>query len=332
MNTKEIINICFTTDNNYVRPLSCSIVSILKNTNIETYLHFFILEYDISDENKNKILSLKQIKDCEISFINIDSSVFDNLPDFKENIPYITKTAYFRFLIADLLKDIDKILYLDCDVIVLSGIEELFIHDITDFYIGAVEDIPFYFDRLCSIKSFDTYVNSGVLLINLKKWRQDKIAQKMFDVVEKYGTKLYYLDQTAINLVCKGKIKLLDLRYNLQVFILLHIGILLNHPLRKRLIQSIKHPKIIHYTSIKKPWNSYCPLRNYYLQYEELTPFTVKYDLKFKLKIFIQFILLLLKDLYYILRFILSPIIKVSRKESYFEITIFSFFQFNLKK
>lgn len=329
-NITKSINICFTTDNNYIRPLACTIASILKNTDTETDLHIFILEHGVSDENKNKILSLKCIKDCEISFININPSVFCNFPDFKGG--YITKTSYFRFLVADLLKDIDKVLYLDCDVIVLSQIEELFMQDITDFYIGAVEDIVFYFDRLCPIKSFDTYVNSGVLLINLKKWRQDNIAQKLFDVVEREGDKLYYHDQTAINLVCKNKIKLLDLRYNLQVFFLIQISILLNHPLRKQLMQVIKTPKIIHYTSIQKPWNSYCPLRKYYLQYEKLTPFATNNNFKYKLKIFIQFVIVLLKDFYFIFRFILSPLIKVSRKQSYFEIIILSHFKFNLFK
>lgn len=331
MNTiRGKVNICFTTDNNYVRPLSCAITSILKNSSPETDLHIFILEQDVSFENKSKILSLKDIKDCEISFIKIDPSLFCNFPDFKDS--YITKTAYFRFLIADLLKDIDKVLYLDCDVIVPSEIKELFLQDITDFYIGGVEDIGFYFDRMCSIKSFDTYVNSGVLLINLKKWRQDNISQKLFDVVEQYNDKLVYHDQTAINLVCKGKIKVLDLYYNLQVFICYKISILLNHPLRKQLLQVIKEPKIIHYTNNRKPWNTYCPLRKYYLEYEKLTPFSVNYDFKYKLKIFIQFVFFLLKNFYYILRFILSPIVNVSRKKSYFEVTILSYFKLNLFK
>lgn len=324
------INICFATDNNYIRPLCSAIVSILKNIKRETRLHIFILEQDVSDENKNKILSLKHIKDCDISFVNITDSVFDNFPAFQCN--YVTKTAYFRFLIADLLKNVNNILYLDCDIIVLSGIEELFMQDITDFYIGAVEDIAFYFDILCPIKSFDTYVNSGVLLLNLKKWRQENISQKLFEAVEKYGDSLYYHDQTAINLACKDKIKLLEFHYNVQVFILLQICVLLNHPLRKRLIQSIKKPQIIHYTGKKKPWNSYCPLRKYYLKYEKLTPFATEYDFKYKLKIFIQFILILLKDFYFILRFLLSPIIKISRKRSFFEITLFSYLKFKLFK
>ena len=331
MNTiREKVNICFTTDNNYVRPLSCAITSILKNSSPETDLRIFILEQDVSYENKSKILSLKNIKDCEISFIKIEPSLFCNFPDFKGS--YITKTAYFRFLIADLLKDTDKVLYLDCDVIVLSEIKKLFMQDITEFYIGAVEDIGFYFDRMCSFKSFDTYVNSGVLLINLKKWRQDKISQKLFDVVEQYGDKLVYHDQTAINLVCKGKIKVFELSYNLQAFILYKISILLNHPLRKQLLRVIKDPKIVHYTNNRKPWNTYCPLRKYYLEYEKLTPFSVNYDFKYKLKICIQFAFFLIKNFYYILRFVLSPVIKVSQKQYYFEIKIFSLLKFKISK
>ena len=151
-------------------------------------------------------------------------------------------------------------------------------------------------------------------------------------VSEKYREKLYYHDQTAINLVCKGKIKIFDFSYNLQTFTFNYISHLLYHPKRKEIRQARKDPKIIHYTGIDKPWIGYCPLREYYFRYEKLIPFNIKYPLKFKLKVFFQFLRLKVRHFYYILRFILSPIIKVSRKEHYFEITVLSLFKFNLFK
>ena len=79
------INICFVSDNNYIGPLSCAIISILENANDKDELCIFIFEDNISYENKNKILSLKKIKKCEINFIKIDNKYLNNLPNFSKH-------------------------------------------------------------------------------------------------------------------------------------------------------------------------------------------------------------------------------------------------------
>lgn len=287
------INICFSADNNYVKPLSCSITSILKNADIDTDLNIFILENNFSEENKNKILSLKKLKICEIKFIKIEDNLINIVPNFRGDLNYISKVSFFRFFIADLLKDIDKIIYLDCDVIVLSDLKSLFMQDIQNYYVAGVEDLGFYRNRISKkfkhLKEFDFYINSGVLLINSYIWRQEQISLKLLNVVKEKSKEIVWLDQDAINIVCKNKIKPIDYSYNLQVNALKKDK-LQNHPKKKQIIENYKRIKILHYTTSKKPWNyfEYIPLRKYYLDYEKLTPFKTSYKLNLKIKFFIQ--------------------------------------------
>lgn len=286
------INICLATNKEYIKPLACTVSSILRNADIETDLHIFILENDFSNEDKNKILNLKKIKECEITFIKIQSEYFDNLPGFEEKLSYISKTAFFRFFVAELLKDTDKIIYLDSDVIVLHDLKDLFMQDIQNYYIAAVEDMAYYHNlNNNKVKCFNTYVNSGVLLMNLSLWRKDHLSSKIFDTIKEKYKDFIYLDQDALNIVCKNKIKLLDFSYNIQVDSL-KPRILLKHPKKQEIKESLKKAKIIHYISDKKPWNyfGYIPLKKYYLHYEKLTPFKTIFELslKSKIKFFIE--------------------------------------------
>lgn len=325
------INICLSTDKNYIKPLACTIASILKNADIETDLHIFILESDLSDEDKNKILSLKKIKHCEISFIKINAEKFSNIPNFRESLSYISKTAFFRFLIPDLLKDTDKTIYLDSDVIVLRDLKDLFIQDVEQHYIAAVEDMPHYYNssKYNMLKAFDFYINSGVLLMNLKLWRKEHLSSKLFNIIEENLKDFIYFDQDALNVVCKNKIKSLDFSYNIPTDFL-KTGLLLNHPKKQEIIENLKRIKIIHYTTARKPWNyfGYIPLRKYYLYYEKMTPFKTNYTLKTRIKFFIQGFKYPLDKI----RIIIDPIINIYREDNFFKLKLFKHFKFNLTK
>ena len=139
------INICFATDNNYIKPLSTSLYSILSNTDKNDILNVFILEDNVSSESKKKLTDTFNTKNCNIKFINIDTALTNNFPKYKIT-PHITKAGYLRLFIAEYLKDIDKIIYLDCDTIVLSNIRDLFITDIENYYIAATEDAGHIFN------------------------------------------------------------------------------------------------------------------------------------------------------------------------------------------
>lgn len=323
------INVCFIIDNNYIKHLAVTIISILKNALIDDELYFYILENNLYVENKEKILELKKIKQCQINFISLSDKIFKDVPNY--NLQYITKTAYYRFLIAEILKDVDKIIYLDSDIIVLSSLEELFSVDVRDYYLAAVYDICYYFYNKIHDTNYVDFVNSGVLLMNLKLWREENIFFKLLNITIKNGNKFPFGDQEAINIACGKKIKLLSLSWNVQNTFF-EINNLLYHPLKKDIIKSFRNIKIIHYTSAKKPWNSFVPLQKYYMKYSKLSPFIQSIDLKTKIKKYTEFGIYFFMSLFYILKFVLSPIINIYMENLFVKVKVLSLLEIKLYK
>ncbi|MDD3191974.1 MAG: glycosyltransferase, partial [Bacilli bacterium] len=118
------INICFTPSDNYAQHMAVVIASILKNAAFGDDFSFYVLDSGISDSNKNKISELQKIKNFNIKYVKLDTSVLDSLPIV---LNHFTTAIYYRFMTADLLPEVDKIIYLDCDLVVCSSLKELFL-------------------------------------------------------------------------------------------------------------------------------------------------------------------------------------------------------------
>jgi lipopolysaccharide biosynthesis glycosyltransferase len=166
------------------------------------------------------------------------------------------------------LPDIDKIIYFDCDIIVIDSLEELFETDISQYYFAGVEDIGYFYERTVSgIKDRFLYVNTGVLLINCKMWRDEKISDKLFEYTELNRDRIIHHDQDVINYVLKSRTLALDLKWNVQESF--YSGFRDIHPLKDEITISITSPSIIHFTSQRKPWLAFSthPQRHLYLDY-----------------------------------------------------------------
>ncbi|MCR4663552.1 MAG: glycosyltransferase family 8 protein [Endomicrobiaceae bacterium] len=250
----------------------------------------------MSVENKKKLIDSFKNKNCNINFINTDTTILDNLPEYKIS-SHITKEGYLRLFVAEYLKDIDKIIYLDCDTIVVSDIRDLFLTDIENYYIAAVEDAGLIYNICFYSKfyeTFNSYINAGVLLINLKLWRKDNLSYKLINAIDKNKENFLLGDQDAINLVCRDKIKFIPFSYNLQTNAF-DIKNFLPNSIKSCLKQSLKEPHIIHYSTHQKPWNRHTHLKSYYLKYEIDNPFVTNNYLTFRTKHFCFFIYYLLK-------------------------------------
>ena len=125
------INICLACDNNYEKYAGVVIASVLNNSNPEDNLNIYILDGGIENDKKNEILELKSIKDCNIHFIQIDESMFE---DYKKvaTHEYISIATYYRLKLAKLLPDVERIIYFDCDMVVNTSLAELFNIDLGD--------------------------------------------------------------------------------------------------------------------------------------------------------------------------------------------------------
>ena len=236
------INVAFCVNNAYVEKVAVVITSMLEN-NRENYFHFYIFSSDLSEDSIKYLNKLKsRYKNFEASRVEVPVDLFKSL---KLNIDYISIETYYRYAISDLLPDLDKILYIDADLIINKDINIFYDTDIADYYLAGVEDAFIKSENYkpeIGLSTDDIYINAGVLLMNLQKLRQDCICKKFIEATEGLWDKIKYQDQDIINIVCKGKIKQVDSIYNFA---------------RENIMAEPNRQKeacIIHYTGKKKPW------------------------------------------------------------------------------
>lgn len=309
-----MINICFSSDNNYIKHLTVAIASILKNANETDTLYFYILDGGISSENKNKILELTKIKSFNITYIEMDYSIFKKMPNYSS---YISMATYFRFMISTLLPNVNKIIYMDCDIVVCESLKELFEEDISKYAIAGIEDIGYYYHRrLLKREVYSFYINAGVILMNLDMWRKNNIENQLFNFVKNSKEKLVHNDQDILNMVLNTTSKALDLKWNVQDSFFRVCKNMEYHYLKKSIIKAVKNPGIIHYTGVLKPWNNpYIDGAELYFKYLQNTPFNFKPSFEFKTKKKLKRIIYIIRQYKTMIRFILSSIVKTIIKK-----------------
>lgn len=254
---KIVIPVVLSADDNYAMPLAVTLTSILMNANQTTFYDVYILTPTLfNQDNKDKILSLEEYNNCEINFIDMKNN-FTNSPN---RLSHTTNPAYYRLLISDILPNYEKAIYLDADIIVRTDLQNLYDNELLDSYIGAVLHPVYYFDNsksyseLLGIKDLKNYINSGVLLLNLKLIREDKITAKFVNgVLKNYPT----VDQDVINSICYGKIKFLPFKYNVmpKCNIFLNDSRIAEIYDKNEYLEAFENPAIIHWANPQKPWN-----------------------------------------------------------------------------
>ena len=246
------IHICMASDSNYA-PFMCScIASILINSNEDDNIILHIIDNVISEEDKSKISALKEIKNFEIKYYIPNIEQYKNWFEKMDNKAHFSYAMFARLSIPNLIQE-DKILYLDCDIIVNKSLNELFNIDVSNYYC-AVARRPKETDDLEKDKLYlglnkkDYYFNSGVLLINNKLWKENNIFNEFLDYINN-GGKLLWGDQAVLNIVLKDKIRLIDKKYNFTSC----KSVIMDD------IYDIKDLVILHYITDQKPWKEYCP-------------------------------------------------------------------------
>ena len=255
---KNDINICFVTDDNYAKNVAITITSIKHNKKDNDSLHFYVIHNNITQNNKNIILSSIQ-KRAKLDFIDITrSKIYNEIMQLKQKSKYITKSSYFKFVIADILCDVDKVIYLDSDLIIKESLSDLYNVDLENYLFGAVEDMGYtYWQKHSKEKMLDFLcINSGVLLIDCVKWREQNLSEQLINAtLNPEIRKCFGQDQPVFNYVCKDKIKFLDYKWNAQDSFFRDKPEKANHINKDAITKAANNPAIIHYTGARKPWN-----------------------------------------------------------------------------
>lgn len=248
-------NICLCADNNVVEYMSALIVSILRNSSQdEEFIFHIIITSCISEENKNYINELKNIKNFQLKYYNpIHKEKFEKWYKEKATGQWGIE-AFSKLDIPFLIKDLDKVLYLDCDMIVLNSLKELFNLDITNNIAAVVEDKDIKYFKILetNFNFFYRYFNSGFMLINIKYFNELFTENSFFEEIEKYLKSikaLKYIDQDIFNYLFQNKVKYLDSKYNFTCALL-------------KKDKEVQDTTIAHYTLLKPLYKNAYPQKN----------------------------------------------------------------------
>lgn len=256
-----MIQLVIATNENYLPGAIATLTSARMFTTQEDDIHVTCLHDDLSAEKQNYLIDLVDSLHGQIfiSFIQLDVSKFKNCPEFwtegKSLLPYA------RLLLGSLLPShIDKVLYLDVDLLVKCNLKQLYSISLGNYEIAACIDkiCPTLRDDYpCEMTDFEIikykdYFNSGVMLINLSKIRTTNSFLNVLDMLNKGSNQSFkYADQSALNYYYQGNFLKLDDMWNIQ----LHSQNYSQIELQRMLDQSYRG--IFHFVSKAKPWNSF---------------------------------------------------------------------------
>jgi lipopolysaccharide biosynthesis glycosyltransferase len=275
---KNVIHVVLAADGNYAMPLAVAMCSAAANCDRKRRLMFSVIQSGIERDLRAKIeSSLEQtgFPDVRIDWLKAQTGRF---ADFKITHHYMTAMIYARLLIPELLPvEVEKALYLDCDLVVLDDLGELWDTDLGQKSLFAVRDLIAFVSAPAGLVNYRElgihpeakYFNSGVLLMNLKKWREYGTSEQVFRYLRTHREIIQMVDQEALNAVLFDDWGELDFRWNWQI------------PWRNYRLGKCKMPwvpesdrkSIVHFTTAEKPWLPGCDYeeRKYFFEYLDRT-------------------------------------------------------------
>lgn len=270
----DTMNIAFTCNNAYIKYVSVTMISILEN-NPNSKIHFYIICNDCSKYSKQCIDLLRKQYFFEITYLSVDIDKFSEIR--RNHSAHVSNETNYRYFVADLIPEVDKLLFLDGDLIINSSIEQLYQTNIENYHTAVAKD-PL--DRNCkhprlgnlwwfeefNIPKQYPYLNTGVFLINMNKWRKDNFGTKLIETAKYWGKKFLFPDQDAINVLCYDKNFLLEQKYNYCCE--LHWDNLNDRTVAEQ------NAVVYHWAGPNKPWsNPTCNYANLFWKYARKSPF-----------------------------------------------------------
>lgn len=264
------MNIMYLCDNNYAYIAGISMLSLMDNNKNTDEIMFFLVEDGVDDDNKRKLKEIVNKYNRQIIFIPKP-----NLKPFlgeKIQLHWWIENVYSRVFLQEVFKDypdVVRLIYIDCDTLILGNIEDLWNIELGN-YIGAgvCEAMGSLHKKGIGLTKIDNYFNAGMFLIDLDKWRTNEIDKEASTFVKSHNGKLEYADESVLNGVLSTKIMRVSPKYNIT-----SLTVYFNEKELKRYRKSyythseaerkeaLSDPRIVHFTSTfldNRPWVEEC--------------------------------------------------------------------------
>ncbi|MCQ2107897.1 MAG: glycosyltransferase family 8 protein [Fibrobacter sp.] len=261
------IPVALASDGNQIHAMATVITSAIINAHDGTFYDFYcLISSDVSEDQRARLKACEAIRhNCVINLVEMDE-YFKNIEYSHNNFTHsITTATLFRLKIPSVLTQIDKLLYIDTDIIVRDDLSDLYNFDMGDSYLAGVPAVWAHANRKdrekwlnrTGIPEMDYYVNAGVLIMNLKEMRANDIEKKCFDLIGYEKFKGLDGDQLILNYTCYGRITFLPCKYNVTASNMKHFESMRVVFSGKEISEAINNPTILHWTGAGKPWKYY---------------------------------------------------------------------------
>lgn len=240
----KVVPIFFASDCNYLPYLTVAIKSLIEKSSKQNEYRIYVLTNDITEKDFEY---LKIFEQSNVKINRVD--VNDKIESIKDKVAlrdYYSVSIYFRLFIPSLFPQYKKAIYLDSDIVLNRDVADMFKTDLKDNYVAAVLDEVIWSSKdftYYAINALDVsekqYFNSGVLVMNLDKFRENKIEDDFYNWVNSYNFGTVAPDQDYLNCICKDKVVYLDKGWNKM-------------PMGEKLDDD--KLCLIHYNMFMKPW------------------------------------------------------------------------------
>lgn len=261
---KGIIPIFFATDDNYLPFLSITLESLWENSSHAYDYKMYVLHSGIRQDYQEKILRYNK-EGFSISFVDVSERVKEIAADLHMR-DYYTATTYFRVFIASMFPQYDKAFYLDCDTVILGDVSELYEQNLDGYMLAGapcegVNSFEVYKRYVTEVDGLnpDYFFNAGVLLLNLKAFREEGFYEQFADLLRKYKFTVIQ-DEDYLNVLCQDKVLRLPRSWN-------------KSPVANDVLPR-EELRIVHYLMTWKPWRyTDIPYQEYFWEYAVRTEF-----------------------------------------------------------
>ena len=278
------MNIVYSASDSYSPLAGISLLSLLMNNKHVNELNVYIVDNGISDENKSKLEKICNDYSRTLEFVSLP----DELYNYNINIQKWNISTFGRLFEASVLPQLDRVIHVDCDTVVTGSLKEIWEMDMENSVVaGAVDCVSDSYKANLSLKTTDTYINAGLVMLNLSRIRELKLENTFREYIEKNSGFLRYVDQEVLNACVPQNEKLtFSLKYN-SYSIIHHFDYKNLRRLRRASEYSLPEneyyearntPVVVHYTSCfmegLRPWieGDTHPLNNLFYEYKSLSP------------------------------------------------------------